>query len=208
MLQLCVMETVVALFNEPAQARTALRDLLDRGFEREHLAFSVLDVVEQDSMARETGISPEDGAPGGSGTVMRGAFLGMLAGIALTVPIWLVMLILPETRSLHVGGLYGVLFGALGGLGLGLSFGALASGDHGDYVKLLRRMGVPERIALTYWDGMKDGKVMVIARDQAIEKADEALAIMADHGAVNIEERTGRGRLQSERVAKGERPHR
>ncbi|AFZ68700.1 hypothetical protein [Deinococcus peraridilitoris] len=197
------METVVALFNEPSQARTALSRLLDRGFERDRLGFSLLDVVAQEDLASEIGVSHEEGAPAGAGSVFRGAGLGLLAGVGLALPTWLLMLIIPETRPMHEGGLIGIMFGAISGLGLGAAFGALSGGDHGDYVKLLRRMGVPERIALGYYDGLKRGKVMVIARDQEQERADEATAILKSAGAIELDEGTGGGRLSSER-----RPHR
>jgi len=194
------METVVALFDEPSQARTALKRLLDRGFTREHLAFSMLDAVAQEELARETGISHEDGEPAGMSAVLRGAWLGLLAGVGLTIPAWIIMLLIPETRPLQEGGLYGIMFGAIGGSGLGATFGAFSGGDHGDYVKLLRRMGVPERVALGYYDALKDGKVMIIARDQEVGMADEAMKLLRASGAFNIEERSGgTGRLSSER---------
>ncbi|WP_027482432.1 hypothetical protein [Deinococcus pimensis] len=202
------MESVVALFNEPNQARQALANLLERGYSRDHLAFSLLDPVTEDQLARETGVSPEEGAPAGSGAVMRGAWLGLLAGVGLAVPTWLLLWLIPEARVYHEGGLLGIMFGAIAGLGLGGFFGALSGGDHGDYVKLLVRMGVPERIALSYYDALKQGKVMVIARDQDAEMADQALAVMKGAGAIALDERAGGGRLQSERVTQSESRHR
>ena len=62
------MESVVALFPDPAQARQALDALQARGFERERLGFALTDVVAENDIAQATGISPEAGAPGGSGT--------------------------------------------------------------------------------------------------------------------------------------------
>ncbi len=202
------MESVVALFQEPSQARQALSRLIERGFSRDHLAFSLLDPVAEDELARETGISPEEGAPAGSSAVMRGTWLGALAGVGLTVPTWILLAIIPETRVFAEGGMLGVMFGLLGGGALGGIFGALSGGDHGDYVKLLQRMGVPERIALSYYDRLKDGAVMVIARDQEEERADEAAQILSESGAVNLEETTGRGALQSERRPQSEGRHR
>lgn len=202
------MESVVALFNEPNQARQALAGLLERGYSRDHLAFSLLDPVTEDQLARETGISPEAGVPAGSGAVLRGAWLGTLAGVGLSVPTWLLLLLIPEARVYHEGGLLGIMFGAIAGFGLGGFFGALSGGDHGDYVKLLQRMGVPERVALSYYDAMKDGKIMVIARDQEGELADQAMSVMRSAGAVTVGETEGGGRLQSERVPQSDGRHR
>lgn len=196
------METVVALFDEPAQAKSALGRLMERGFTRDHLGFSLLDVVAQEELAAETGVSHEDGAPAGVSAIFRGAGVGFLAGVGLALPTWLLLILIPDTRPLQIGGLYGVMFGALSGLGLGGAFGALSGGDHGDYVTLLRRMGVPERVALGYYNALKAGKVMVIARDQEQEMADEATRLLHAAGALDLDEGTGGGQMGSERTVK------
>ena len=123
----------------------------------------------------------------------------VLGGLVITVPIWLLLLIIPVTRIYQEGGLLGVLFGVIGGGALGGLFGALAGSDHGDYVNLLRRMGVPAAQAEKFYAGMKGGHVMVIARDPSGTRADEALSLMRKHGAVKLEDAVGSGQLQSER---------
>ncbi|WP_135227890.1 hypothetical protein [Deinococcus fonticola] len=193
------METVVALFPEPRQAQAALQHLQARGFEREHLGFSLSDVVAEEELAQASGISPEAGLPSGSAGVIRGAILGVLAGLALTFPVWLLLLLIPETRVYAHGGVMAMWFGAVTGLMLGGMFGALSGSDHGDYVKLLRSMGIPAAQAEKFYDGLKNGYVMVIARDQDGRRADEALTIMRRNGAVRLEDALGGGRLQSER---------
>ncbi|CAM4007527.1 hypothetical protein [Deinococcus frigens] len=194
------MESVVALFREPGQAKVVLEALKSRGFERDHLGFALNDAVAEDDLAQSTGVSPEAGAPAGASSVIRGALMGALAGLALTFPIWLLLLVFPATRLYQQGGIYGMLFGALGGLGLGGLFGALAGSDHGDYVTLLRRMGVPPVQAERFNSGISDGHVIVIARDPSSARADEALSLMRQHGAVKLDDAVGGGRLQSERV--------
>lgn len=193
------MESVVALFREPSQAQTALEALKSRGFERDHLGFALADVVAEDTIAQATGVSPEAGAPGGSGSVIKGALVGIAAGLVLTVPIWFLLWVIPATRSLHVGGLYGMLFGVIGGAALGGLFGALAGSDHGDYVKLLRAMGVPASQAERFQAGLRGGHTLVIARDPTGARADEALSLMRRHGAVKLDDVQGGGRLSSER---------
>jgi hypothetical protein len=184
------MESVVALFREPQQAQGALQALQQRGFEREHLGFALTDVVAENDIAQQTGVSPEAGQPAGSAAVIKGALLGIVGGLVITVPIWLLLLIIPVTRIYQEGGLLGVLFGVIGGGALGGLFGALAGSDHGDYVNLLRRMGVPAAQA---------EKLVVIAHDPGGAHADEALSLMRKHGAVKLDDATGGGQLQSER---------
>ncbi|MCD0158862.1 hypothetical protein [Deinococcus sp. 6GRE01] len=193
------MESVVALFREPQQAQGALQALQQRGFEREHLGFALTDVVAEEDIAQKTGVSPEAGQPAGSAAVIKGALLGIVGGLVITVPIWLLLLIIPVTRIYQEGGLLGVLYGVIGGGALGGLFGALAGSDHGDYVNLLRRMGVPAAQAEKFYAGMKGGHVMVIARDPSGARADEALSLMRKHGAVKLEDAVGGGQLQSER---------
>lgn len=193
------MESVVALFPEPAQARQALDALQARGFERERLGFALSDVVAENDIAQATGVSPEAGAPAGSGAAIKGTLVGALAGVGMVLPIWLLIWAIPETRPLSFGGVWAMLLGALTGAGLGGLFGALAGGDHGDYVKLLRQMGVPAAQAERFHAGLQDGKVMVIARDPSGARTDEALQIMRRSGAIKLDDAVGGGKLQSER---------
>ena len=46
------MESVVALFREPSQAKTVIEALKARGFERDHLGFALSDAVAEDELAR------------------------------------------------------------------------------------------------------------------------------------------------------------
>lgn len=200
MLQNRGMESAIALFREPTQAKGALEALKARGFERDHLGFALRDSVAENDIAQATGISPEAGAPGGLGSVIQGALIGIAAGLALTVPIWLVLL-LPATRLYQQGGLYGMLFGVIGGGALGGLFGALAGSDHGDYVKLLRTMGVPAAQAEKFTQSVGNGHTLVIARDPSGTRTDEALSLMRKFGAVKLDDAMGGGQLSSERTS-------
>lgn len=199
MLKNWIMESVVALFPEPRQAQAAIQHLLSRGFQREHLGFSMNDPVAKLEVAQATGISSEGGAPSGSAGVIKGAIMGVLAGVALTLPVWLLLLLIPDTRVFAHGGVMAMWFGAVTGLVLGGMFGALSGSDHGDYVKLLRQMGIPAAEAEKFYGGIKNGYVMVIARDPSGTRADEALTILRRNGAVRLEDAVGGGQLQSER---------
>jgi hypothetical protein len=194
------MESVVALFREPAQVKTALDALIDRGYHRDNLGFTVLDVIKEEQLASDTGISPEEGAPAGGGGVLKGMGIGMLAGLALTIPVWIILLIIPVTRVYADGGLFGMLFGVLGGAGMGALFGALAGSDGGDYVKLMRQFGMPARIAEGYYQSLKDGHILVFARAQEDLKSDDAVRIFKNSGAVDMDAMIGSGRLSSQRA--------
>lgn len=197
------MESVVALFPEPAQARQALDALQARGFAREHLGFALADVVAENEIASATGVSPEAGAPGGAGTAIKGTVYGALIGVVLLIPVWILLRLIPETQIYSDGALIAMLFGAIGGGGMGFLFGALAGSDHGDHVKLLRQMGVPAAQAERIQASVRGGHTMVIARDPSGSRTDEALSIMRRSGAVRLEDVEGGGKLQSERAGQG-----
>lgn len=181
------MESAVALFPESKQAKLALETLSKKGFERDNLGFALTDAVTQKAMAQDLGISPEQGVPGGNSAAVRGAVLGTLIGAGLALPVWLALMTLPETRIYANGGLTSMLFGALGGAGMGFLFGILAGSDHSDFVKLLRRLGVPATQAESFYKGMQQGQVLVIAKNASAHKIDEALAIMQRYGAVKLD---------------------
>ena len=195
------MESVVALYREPAQVKVALEALLSQGYQRDNLGFTMLDVVQEDTLASETGVSPEEGAPAGAGGVLRGAVIGVLGGLALTVPVWILLLIIPVTRIYQQGGLLGMLFGVLGGAGMGALFGALAGSDSGDYVKLMRQFGMPARVAEGYYQSLKDGHILVFARTQQDMQSDEAVRIFKRTGAIDLDAAMGGGKLSSQRSA-------
>ncbi|GHG02183.1 hypothetical protein GCM10017783_13060 [Deinococcus piscis] len=181
------MESVVALFQTPQQAARALQVLESRGFDRDRLAFACTNVISQSEVASVTGISPEEGAPAGAGGVIKGAIMGALGGLALTVPVWILLALIPATRVYVDGGMYGALFGVLGGLTLGGLFGAISGSDHGDYVRLLQGFGMPTAHAERVYDRMKDGDVLVIARDADLSRTAEASNVLRQLGAVSLE---------------------
>ena len=187
MLKIRDMESVVALFQTPQQAARALQVLESRGFERDRLGFACTSAVTQTEVASATGVSPEEGAPAGAGGVIKGAVMGALAGLALTVPVWILLAMIPATQVYIDGGMYGALFGLLGGLTLGGLFGAISGSDHGDYVRLLRGFGMPATHAEQVVRRMNGGEVLVIARDEDAQRTAEASALMRQLGAVSLE---------------------
>lgn len=200
MLKKGYMESVVALFQTPQQAARALQVLESRGFDRDRLGFACTNAVTQSEVASATGISPEEGAPAGAGGVIKGAIMGALAGLALTVPVWILLALIPATRVYVDGGMYGALFGLLGGMTLGGLFGAISGSDHGDYVRLLRGFGMPTPHAERVYDRMKDGEVLVIARDTDLSRTAEASGVLRQLGAVSLESVDTAGQAPSEEI--------
>lgn len=194
------MESVVAVFNEPRQAQHVLESLKAQGFGTDHLAFSMVDAVAKNELAQATGISPEEGMPGGTNNIVDGMFKGGLAGLAMTVPVWALLNLITETRIYAHGGLLAMLYALIGGVGLGGLFGALTGSDSGNYVKLLRNMGVPNPQAERLSQSVQDGHILVFARSESPAQAEAALNLMHRSGALKLEDAVGGGRLQSERI--------
>lgn len=181
------MESVVALFPSSQQATRALQTLKSRGFDRDNLGFACADVVAQSDIASATGISPEEGAPAGAGAVIKSALMGVAAGLALTLPVWALLSLIPATQVYSRGGMYAALFGVIGGLTMGGLFGAISGSDHGDYVRLLRGFGMPGADAERMYSGMQRGGVLVIARDESERRTDEASRLLHQLGAVGLD---------------------
>lgn len=196
------MESVVALFKDSDQAARALHHLQERGFRRDNLGFAIADPVAEDELASETGVSPEQGAPAGAGAVLRGIGLGIAASMALTLPIWALLAIIPDTRIYSHGGFLITMFGVVAGGGLGGIFGSLTGADHGDYVKLLRQFGVPSAEAENYQSAIAGGNVMVIARSNEQGHVNEAANVLRGSGAIDLEKARGGGELTSQRNVK------
>ncbi|HEX8682768.1 MAG TPA: YsnF/AvaK domain-containing protein [Ardenticatenaceae bacterium] len=164
------MKTVVGLFDTFAEAQNVVQDLVDSGFSRENISIVANDAsgeyAEYDSHGNAA-----DGAMAGAGTgALVGGVLGLLVGVgALAIP--------GVGPVLAAGPLAATLTGA--------GIGAVAGGLLGALVDL----GVPEEDANYYTEGVRRGGALVtVAADDA--RADDAIAIMNRHGAVDLDERT------------------
>jgi len=164
------MKTVVGLFDTFAEAQNVVQDLVDSGFSRDNISIVANDAsgeyAEYDSQGNAA-----DGAMAGAGTgALVGGVLGLLVGVgALAIP--------GVGPVLAAGPLAATLTGA--------GIGAVAGGLLGALVDL----GVPEEDAHYYTEGVRRGGALVtVATDDA--RADEAIAIMNRHGAVDLDERS------------------
>ncbi|MBB6097192.1 hypothetical protein HNR42_000606 [Deinobacterium chartae] len=184
------MNTALALFEDHHRAEQALQNLLDQGFNRESLGFAMLDNIKELEVAEATGVAPDDGAPQGSATnAARTSARGAAIGGALALPALIGMALVPGVGALAVAGAFAVAMGVGGGAAVGGAVGALSGSDGGDFVQRLVRFGVPEEEARIYFQGLKGGGVLVYVDDASEERVDQALQILKDAGAVDMQQR-------------------
>jgi uncharacterized protein (TIGR02271 family) len=171
--------TINGLFDNRIQARDAVQDLLEAGFTRDDISVmsknlegqpeAKVDYIEEDGHEQV-----EDMAKGaGTGAAIGGA-AGLLLGItAIAIP--------------GIGPIIaaGPLAALIAGTGVGATIGGFISG--------LTRLGVDEGEANTYAEGVRRGGTL-ISVNSPDERADSVVAIMRQHGAVEIDKRAAQWR--------------
>ena len=175
--------TVVGLYDHVSQARDAVQDLTDAGFNRDEINFVANAAAEEEEVRPyfdDEGRYRDDADPDEL-TSGEGAAAG--AGIGATV-----------------GGLGGLLMGlgllAVPGVGPALAAGPIAStlvgagigGAAGGLMGALVNHGVPEEHAGYYAEGVRRGGSLVSLTVND-DRADEAERVMNAHNPVDIEER-------------------
>jgi hypothetical protein len=171
---------VIGLFTERSEAEAAIRDLKGAGFTNEQIGAATQDstrgsadgALPADQSARaedreeELGEIVEDTAKG----MAQGAAAGALGGGVVGGLLGLIgSLLIPGAGPVLVGG---VLASALMGAGLGAATGGL--------IGALIGMGVPERDARYFDQGLREGGTLVTVN--AGDGTPEALAILQRHG--------------------------
>lgn len=171
-------KTVVGLFDNRSQARSAVQELLEAGTKREDISVmskelegknAVVELVEEDGHEQI-----EDMAKG-AGT---GAAIGGLAGLLLG----LTALAIPGIGPVLAAGPLAAL---IAGAGIGATAGGLISG--------LTRLGMSEHQAHTYAEGVRRGGTLVSV-NVADEGAPQVVTIMKRHGAIEIDKRAAQWR--------------
>jgi len=161
-------KTVIGLFDNLADARAAVRALVESGVVQEDIGFMADQRHELPGTAH---LNESEGALTAAGT---GAALGGITGLALA----LAPLAIPGIGPLLAAG---PIAAALAGAGLGAVAGGLIGG--------LTRLGVPEEQAHYYGEAVRRGGILItVAADQTAQ-AERAAAILKRHGAVDIEQR-------------------
>jgi len=163
-------EVVVAVFDDPEQARDAIAALKAEGFSGSDISVLMPDRGQTRAMAEDTGTEAGAGAATG---LVAGGILGGLTG-------WLVgvgALAIPGAGPFIAAGVLGAaLTGAAVGAGIGAIAGALVG------------LGIPEEEA--GWDEgeIKGGRTLVTVRSGA--RDDVAEDILHDYGAYDVNHRT------------------
>jgi len=171
--------TVLGLFDTFESAQHTVQALIDNGFMADNVSLVAHDP--QQRLVKQyggTGESSEGTTIGATGGAVIGGVSGLLASIGtLTIPG-----IGPVLAA-------GSLATALGATALGAGLGAAAGGIVGALVG----MGVSEEEAGSFAEGVRRGGTLVIV-EAADGMVDRAYAILNEHGAIDMNERTGQWR--------------
>jgi uncharacterized protein (TIGR02271 family) len=169
-------KTIVGMFDTLADAHSAVRELVDTGFSRDHISLVAGD-TKGEYITKTGNLSDEmSGAAAGAGT---GAILGGLGGLL----VGLGALAIPGVGPL-------IAAGPLATTLLGAGVGAAAGGLLGALVDV----GVPEEEANYYAEGVRRGGVLVSVHADDEMMIDRAVNILERHNAVDVQHRAGEWR--------------
>lgn len=166
--------TVVGIFHNMDDARTAYDKLITDGFTREEVGV-VANRTGTEDLVRDRTASESGGDIGGEVATDAGigAALGGVGGLLLGFA----GLAIPGVGPVLAAG---PILAALGGAGLGAAAGGL--------IGALTEHGVPEEDARYYAEGVRRGDILVTVHARG-ERADRAAAILDGSGAVDINDR-------------------
>jgi uncharacterized protein (TIGR02271 family) len=173
-------KTVIGLFNNMGEAQGVVKDLVASGIERDDIGFMANEkhVVPSGGDTSRQGSDVAAGTLAGAGT---GAAIGGVAGLALAFA----PLAIPGIGPILAAG---PIAAALTGAGIGAVAGGLIGG--------LTRLGVPEEDAHYYAEGVRRGGILVTVAADDEREADDAVAILRRHGAVDIDQRASEWKKQ------------
>jgi uncharacterized protein (TIGR02271 family) len=179
-------KTVVGLMDNIGEAQAVVRDLVASGIERDDIGFMANEKAGAGARGearagRERGDSEGDAASGALAGAGTGAAIGGVAGLALS----LAPLAIPGIGPILAAG---PIAAALTGAGIGAVAGGLIGG--------LTRLGVPEEEAHYYAEGVRRGGILVTVAADDDREAEQAVAILKRHGALDIDERANEWRKQ------------
>lgn len=161
--------TVSGLFDTPAEATAAVRDLQALGIARDDISV-VASNIGKDGDTSDVAVDASAGA--GLGAAF-GGLGGLLAGLGIVA--------IPGVGPV-------VAAGWLIATAAGAAAGAVVGGAAGGIVGALTESGVPERDAHVYAEGVRRGGTLVTAR-VADDRADLARGVLHDARSVDIERR-------------------
>lgn len=176
------MKTVVGLFDDLSDARDAVDELVDAGFDRGDISLIASDQDRTHSTYLDSNVDPdldrdmaaEQGAEGALAGALTGGAIGGLAGVLLGLGAFAIPGIGPIIAA-------GPIVAGLTGAGIGAVVGGLTGA--------LVSWGIPEEEAGYYAEGIRRGGTLVgVKTDES--RVDEVVTIMNDYGPVNVTERS------------------
>jgi len=163
--------TVIALYDDRAEAQAAVQDLVNNGFSRDVISLLAHDTHGESYISHEgheRAASPV--ASGASIGAASGAAIGGLGGLLLGLGVFAIPGLGPLVAA-------GPVVAALTGAGVGAVAGGL--------IGALTGLGVPKEEAEVYAEGVRRGG-MVVTLQAADDQADLAAAILRRHNAVDV----------------------
>lgn len=179
------LKTVVALFDDLAQARAAVQDLRDAGYQDNEVSLAANAAADEYSRLFDENGKYYQGSdvyseqtPAVVGAEV-GALVGGLGGLLLS----LTFLPIPGVGPIIAAGpITATLVGAIGG--------ALAGG----LIGALTTLGVPEEHAEVYAEGLRRGGTLVVIKT-AEDRLGPASEILNSHAPINVETRVEHWKL-------------
>jgi stress response protein YsnF/uncharacterized membrane protein len=172
-------KTIVGLFDDAAEARSAVQELTGLGVARDQISLMANRDAHADYAGVETGAADANTTGGGA---MAGAGIGAVAGGIGGLIVGLVALPIPGLGPIIAAG---PLAAALTGAGIGAVTGGV--------IGALTHVGVPEEHAQHYAEGVRRGGTLVTVNSPD-NLASRVSAVMNAHHAVDVGERAAKWR--------------
>jgi uncharacterized protein (TIGR02271 family) len=169
------MKTIVAMYDDIADARRTVEELVNIGIDRERISLVAGD--REGRYAADLQHTDDDDVGGGA---LTGAMVGGLGGLALG----LVALAIPGIGPVIAAGPIATV---LAGAGIGAAVGGV--------VGALTEAGVPEEQAGYYAEGVRRGSTLLTV-EAPEHRADEVVQILERYDPIDVEERAASWRQE------------
>jgi len=163
--------TVIALYDSFSEAREAVEDLVDSGFDRSNISIVANDAKGEYNKTITTSTDETEDVKGDEGAGF-GAIVGGLIGLGAAL--------IPGIGPVVAAGPFAAALMA----GIGAVTGAVTGGAAASLIDL----GLSETDAHLYAEGLRRGGTMVTVRCDET-RVDEAKSILNDHNPVDLEQR-------------------
>jgi hypothetical protein len=183
-------KTIVGLFDDLGSARAAVQELLNSGILKADISLISNDATGEygnyvDRLSETDVFETSDAQEGATVGAGVGAAIGGLGGLLVGLGAFAIPGIGPVVAA-------GPLAATISGL-VGAGAGAVAGGAAGGLLGAIMDLGIPEEAAHEYAEGLRRGGHLVVVSTND-ELSGRAVAILNEHGAVDIKDRAHRWR--------------